>query len=52
MKNSAGTLFGRSRGSGHRTAAGAMTSERAVSMQPVDKVVVLLRRGVSVASIR
>ena len=48
MKKSAGTLFGRSRGPGHRTAAGAMTSERAASMQPVDEVVVPLGRAVPV----
>ena len=52
MKNSAGTLFGRSRGPGHRTAAGGMASERAASMQPVDEVVVPLGRGVPAASIR
>ena len=48
MKNSAGTLFGRSRGPGHRTAAVSMTSERAASMQPVDEVVVPLGRAVPV----
>ena len=52
VKNSAGTLPGRSRGPGHCTAAGVMTSERAASMQPVDEVVVLLGRGVPAASIR
>ena len=40
--NTDGTLFGRSRGPGHRTAAGAMAAERVAPMQLVDKLVVLL----------
>ena len=52
MNNTAGMLFGRSRGPCHRTAVEATAAERAVSMQPMDEVVVLLGGGVPAASMR
>ena len=52
MKNSAGTLFGRSHGPGHHTVAGATAAEREASMQPIDEVVMLLCGGVPATSMR
>ena len=45
VNNTAGTLFGRSRGSRHRTATGATAVEWAAPMHAVDEVVVLLGGG-------
>ena len=45
MNNTAGMLFGRSRGSRHRTVTGATAVEWAAPMHVVDEVVVLLWRG-------
>ena len=52
MKNSTGTFFGRSHGSGHYTVAGGMAAEKAALMQPLDEVVVLLGGGVLAALMR
>ena len=45
VNNTARTLFGRSRGPGHRTATGATASKQAALMPPVHEVVVLLGGG-------
>ena len=50
VNNTAGTLFGRNCGPGNHIAARATTVERAVLMQPVDEVVVLLGGEVPAAS--
>ena len=42
VNNTAGTLFGRSRGPHHRTATGATAAEWAAPMHPLDEAVVLL----------
>ena len=47
VNNTAGTLFGRSRRPRHCTAMGATAVKWAASMHPMEEVVVLLGRGVS-----
>ena len=45
MSNTAGTLFGRSRGPRHRTTTDATVVEWAAPMHPVDEMIVLLEGG-------
>ena len=49
VNNTAGTLFGRSRGPCHRVAMGATAVECAALMHAEDEVVVLLEAGMPVA---